>query len=83
MLYPMFFNKNKDILCSFKVQQGRIQTIWKLWFHKVKLSNSHKIGKYGKEIGGKSGKLLTKSGKIGIFTWSVLTLHPLLDSTCI
>jgi len=37
--------------------------MWKLWFHKIKLSNLYKIGKYGK----KSGKLSTKSGNIGIF----------------
>jgi len=42
------------------------------------LFNLHKIGKYGKEIGVKSGKLSTKSGKIGSFTESVLTLHPRL-----
>jgi len=35
--------------------QGRIQTMWKLWFHKVNLSNLHKIEKCGKEIGEKSG----------------------------
>jgi len=29
--------------------------------------NLHKIGKYGKEIGENSGKLSTKSGKIGTF----------------
>jgi len=29
-----------------------------------------KIGKYGKEIGEKSGKLSTKFGKIGTFTYS-------------
>jgi len=44
--------------------QGRTQTMWKLWFHKLKLSNLHKIGKYGKEIGEKSGKLSTKFNKI-------------------
>jgi len=38
--------------------------MWKLWFHKVKLCNLHKIGKYGKEI----GDIIKKSGKIGIFT---------------
>jgi len=32
--------------------QGRIQTMWKLWFHKVKLSNFHTIG----NIIGKLGK---------------------------
>jgi len=32
------------------------------------LSNIHKIGKYGKEIGKKSGKLSRKFGKIGNFT---------------
>jgi len=42
--------------------QGWIQAMWKLWFHKVKLSDLQKTGKYGKEIGEKSGKLLTKSG---------------------
>jgi len=31
---------------------------------KVKLSDLHKIGKYGKEIGEKSGKLSTKSGAL-------------------
>jgi len=34
------------------------------------LSNLHKIGKYGEEIGEKSGKLLTKSETIGTFTFS-------------
>jgi len=42
------------------------------------LCNLHKIGKYGKEIGKKSGKLSTKLGKIGIFTKSVLTPYPAL-----
>jgi len=28
----------------------------------------HRIGKYGKKIGEKSGKLSTKSGNIGTFT---------------
>jgi len=37
-------------------------------FTNFKLSNLHKIGKYGKEIGEKSGKLSTKSAKIGTFT---------------
>jgi len=36
------------------------------------LPNLHKIGKYSEEIGEKSTKLSTKSGKIG----TVLTLHP-------
>jgi len=27
------------------INQGPIQTMWKLWFHKVELSNLHKIGK--------------------------------------
>jgi len=31
------------------------------------LSNLHKIGKYGKEVRGKSGKLSITSGKIGAF----------------
>jgi len=35
----------------------------KVVVHKVELSNLHKIGKYRKEIGEKSGKLSTKSGK--------------------
>jgi len=34
----------------------------------VKFSNLYKIVKYSKEIGEKSGKLLTNSGKIGTFT---------------
>jgi len=34
----------------------------------IVLSNLHKIGKCGKKIGEKSGKLLIKSGKIGTFT---------------
>jgi len=37
--------------------------------HKVKLSNSHKIGKYGKKIGKKMEKnreIINKIGKIGI-----------------
>jgi len=33
----------------------------------------HKIEKYSKEIGGKSGKLSTKSRRTGTFLW---TLHP-------
>jgi len=41
--------------------QGHLQTMWK--FHKVKLFNFLKIGKYGKEIGGKSGKLSTNREK--------------------
>jgi len=36
-------------------------------FHKVELSNLHKIEKYSKEIGEKSGKLINKTGKIGTF----------------
>jgi len=35
-------------------RQGRIQTMWKLWFTMVKFSYLHKIGKY-KEIGENSG----------------------------
>jgi len=30
--------------------QGRMQTIWKLWFQKLKLTNLHKIGKYNEGI---------------------------------
>jgi len=40
------------------------------------LSNLHKIGKYGKEIGDEiSGKLSTKLGKIGTSTQSVYILR--------
>jgi len=38
--------------------------------------NKVKLGKYDKEIVVKSGKLSRKSGKIGTFTYLVLTLHP-------
>jgi len=50
-----------DVGVMSGISQGRIQT-------KVKLSNLHKIGIHENEIGKKSGKLLTKSGKIGTFT---------------
>jgi len=33
------------------IKVAMIQTMWKLCFHKVKLPNFHKIGKYGKKIG--------------------------------
>jgi len=45
------------------IKQGRIQTMWKMSFHKAKLSNLHKIG-------GKSRK------KSELSHQSVLTLHP-------
>jgi len=35
-----------------------------LGFYNAKLFNLHKIGKYSKEIGGKSEKLSRKSGKL-------------------
>jgi len=40
------------------------------------LSNLHKIGKYDKEIGKKSGILSTKSGKVGFHKVSIDTASP-------
>jgi len=48
--------------------------MWKLSFHKVKLSNLYYIGKYGKKIGGKIGKIINKSGKIRTFIVGIDTV---------
>jgi len=45
--------------------QGLVQTMWKLWFHKVKFLNYIKSGNMVYKLGKKSGQLSTKLGKIG------------------
>jgi len=52
-----------DSATSHVYNQGRIQTMWKLWFHKVKLCNLYKIEKCGKKIGEKIGKIFNKIGE--------------------
>ena len=51
--------------------QERIYTMWKLWIHKVKLSNIN-------QNRGIFFKFGTKSGNFGFFTRSINLLNPLL-----
>jgi len=67
VVFPMIEVTLKILL----IEEGQIQIMRK--FHKVKLSILHIIGKYDKEIGGKSGKLSTKSGN---FHTVIIDMHP-------
>jgi len=75
-------------LFLWKLLQGRIQAMWKLWFHKVKLwkldkSNFHiKSGNLVMKSGKKRGKIINKIGEnrsfhiVNIDTVIALVIRP-------
>jgi len=65
-LFVFLFRKYYYCYVCALVTGADNKTIWKLWFHKIKLSNLYKIGKFGEEI----GKIINK---IGTFTVSIDT----------